>query len=649
MRALKWICLAVTVSLTITLGGLTWYISQPPEIGRLKDVSRVLRSNEGHILNLSLTKNGYWREPVTLSEVDPKLIDLLVAYEDQRFWEHKGVDLKAVARASGDLLKYGKITSGASTLTMQTVRLLDNRLRERTVTVKIRQIVEALRLDAHWTKEEILEAYFTLAPYGGNIEGIKAATEAWFQKSPTKLTLNEVAMLVALPQSPERRRPDRFPEEAFKAKQIVLTKVAPRLKLDASTVAEVLREPLPARLLRPSSHALHLAQRMSNDEQTSYQTSLHKNWQRQIENILESEIKSHMDPIQAAAMIVERKTGRVRAYVGSAEYGSETRKGAINYLNALRSPGSTLKPLIYAKALNRGLITYDHVFDDTALFKSGYRPTNFNNSFSGKVGLKEALLASLNIPAIRAIEKVGPDLLQSELDTYLDGALNSQKDAGLSLAVGGLYLTPEQLISIYMGIMDPGYAKTISFGPTLANTDMTLISTSTASQILSLLIQEMSNGERVAFKTGTSFARQDAWSVQIYERHIVLVWFGTPDNEPTQSLTGAGTAFPVSLAIGRSLGLQEPYTPRLRPAAKSSSLQTTNICNNLIDYPPDQAWIKSSTQHVTVIGAVNAQWFLNGQKIVEDTSQVKILESGLNKLTARTQSCSQTNEFFVEF
>ena len=463
MRALKWICLAVTVSLTTTLGGLTWYISQPPEIGRLKDVSRVLRSSEGHILNLSLTKNGYWREPVTLSEVDPKLIDLLVAYEDQRFWEHKGVDLKAIARASGDLLKFGKITSGASTLTMQTVRLLDNRLRERTVAVKIRQIVEAVRLDAHWTKEEILEAYFTLAPYGGNIEGIKAATEAWFQKSPTKLTLNEVAMLVALPQSPERRRPDRFPEEAFKAKQIVLTKVAPRLKLDASTVAEVLREPLPARLLRPSSHALHLAQRMSNDEQTSYQTSLHKNWQRQIENILASEIKSHREPIQAAAMVVERKTGLVRAYVGSAEYGSETRKGAINYLTALRSPGSTLKPLIYAKALNRGLIAYDHIFDDTALFKSGYRPTNFNNSFNGKVGLKEALLASLNIPAIRAIEQVGPDLLQSELDTYLDGALNSQKDAGLSLAVGGLYLKPEQLISIYMGIMDPGYAKTISF------------------------------------------------------------------------------------------------------------------------------------------------------------------------------------------
>ena len=649
MRALKWICVAVTVSLTTTLGGLTWYISQPPEIGRLNDLSRVLRSSEGHILNLSLTKNGYWREPVTLSDVDPKLIDLLVAYEDQRFWEHKGVDLKAIARASGDLLKFGKITSGASTLTMQTVRLLDNRLRERTVAVKIRQMVEAVRLDAHWTKEEILEAYFTLAPYGGNIEGIKAATEAWFQKSPTKLTLNEMAMLVALPQSPERRRPDRFPKETFIAKQIVLTKVGPRLNLDASTVGEVLREPLPARLFRPSSHALHLAQRLSNHKQTSYQTSLHKNWQRQIENILASEIKSHREPIQAAAMVVERKTGLVRAYVGSAEYGSETRKGAINYLTALRSPGSTLKPLIYAKALNRGLITYDHVFDDTALFKSGYRPTNFNNSFSGKVGLKEALLASLNIPAIRAIEQVGPDLLQSELDTYLDGALNSQKDAGLSLAVGGLYLTPEQLISIYMGIMDPGYAKTISFEAPALSSQMTLISKSASDQILSLLIQEMSNGERVAFKTGTSYARQDAWSIQIYERHIVLVWLGTPDNESTSHLTGAGSAFPVSLAIGRSLGLRAPHAPQLSSANKAKSLQPTAACPNLIDYPQDQTWIKSSTQHIKVIGASGSQWFLNGQKIEGDISQVKILEPGINKLSALRSNCSQTHEFFVHF
>ena len=649
MRALKWICLAVTVSLTTTLGGLTWYISQPPEIGRLKDVSRVLRSSEGHILNLSLTKNGYWREPVTLSEVDPKLIDLLVAYEDQRFWEHKGVDLKAIARASGDLLKFGKITSGASTLTMQTVRLLDNRLRERTVAVKIRQIVEAVRLDAHWTKEEILEAYFTLAPYGGNIEGIKAATEAWFQKSPTKLTLNEMAMLVALPQSPERRRPDRFPKETFIAKQIVLTKVGPRLNLDASTVGEVLREPLPARLFRPSSHALHLAQRLSNHKQTSYQTSLHKNWQRQIENILASEIKSHREPIQAAAMVVERKTGLVRAYVGSAEYGSETRKGAINYLTALRSPGSTLKPLIYAKALNRGLITYDHVFDDTALFKSGYRPTNFNNSFSGKVGLKEAILASLNIPAIRAIEQVGPDLLQSELNTYLDGALNSQKDAGLSLAVGGLYLTPEQLISIYMGIMDPGYAKTISFEAPAPSTQMTLISKSASDQILSLLIQEMSNGERVAFKTGTSYARQDAWSIQIYEGHIVLVWLGTPDNESTSHLTGAGSAFPVSLAIGRSLGLQAPHAPQLSSADKAKSPQPTAACPKLIDYPQDQTWIKSSTQHIKVIGASGSQWFLNGQKIEGDISQLKVLEPGINKITARNGDCTQTSEVFVHF
>lgn len=228
----------------------------------------------------------------------------------------------------------------------------------------------------------------------------------------------------------------------------------------------------------------------------------------------------------------------------------------------------------------------------------------------------------------------------------MDGALTPQENSGLSLAVGGLYLTPEQLISIYMGIMDPGYARRISFEAPTPTTEMTLVSESTADQILSLLIQEMSNGERVAFKTGTSYARQDAWSVQIYERHIVLVWLGTPDNEPTSNLTGAGSAFPVSLEIGRSLGLQAPYAHHIGSLEKPSRVEPAEMCTNLIDYPQDQAWIKSSTQYIRVIGASGAQWFLNGLQVDGDILQIKILEPGINKLTARRTNCSQTNEFF---
>lgn len=647
---IKRLTITLTSTLIVLAGALFWYVSQTPNPGRLSDVSSVLRGTDGRIINLSLTERGFWREPVRIDEIDPQMIAVLTAYEDQRFWQHSGVDLKAISRAVINAIKLGQLSSGASTLTMQTVRLLDTSLRDRTFKSKVLQMIGALRLEYHWSKEEILEAYFTLAPYGGNIEGIKAATEAWFQKTPEELTLNEIAILVALPQSPERRRPDRFPKAAYKAKQVVLTKAAPRLNIDRTTVDEVMDEPLPVRLSKPTSHALHLAQRLASLNLMSSETSLHTDWQQEVESILAKAIETRPHPIQAAAMIVERKTGLVRAYVGSADYGSISRKGAINYLTALRSPGSTLKPLVYAKALNRNLIGFDHVFDDTAYIRSGYRPTNFDKGFSGKVGLKEALLASLNIPPIRALEQLGPNLLQAELNTYLDGALTGQQSAGLGLAVGGLYLTPEQLMTIYLGIMDPGFARELSFSPDQNSaSDLTLVSQNTAHQIQSLLIQEMSNGERVAFKTGTSFARQDAWSVQIYEDHLVLVWLGTPDNEATTTLTGAAAAFPISLAIGRSFGLLPPSDPNFDHKKTSELAQSAQSCKRLIEYPEDGAWIKSASRQVRLLGDHEATWYLNGIKIRQPVTQVKIASPGIQLVTAQRNGCTQTNEFFVDF
>jgi len=649
MKRAKHIIATVFTIVAVITGALAWYISQPPELGRLTDVSSVLRSNDGRILNLRLTEKGYWREPAQIEEIDPRLLEVLIAYEDQRFWKHNGVDFKAVGRAAFNLIKLGRVTSGASTITMQTVRLLDTSLGRQTLTTKLRQMLEAIRLERHWTKEEILEAYFTLAPYGGNIEGIKAATEAWFQKSPADLTLNEISLLVALPQSPERRRPDRFPDAAYKAKQIVLSKVAPRLELLPSTIAEVSREPLPSRLSKPKSHALHLADRFIQTTRASGNTTLFWDWQRQVESILANAIETRPVPIQAAALVVERKSGFVRAYVGSAQYGSTARKGAVNYLTALRSPGSTLKPLIYAKALNRGLIRLDQVFDDTTYYRAGYRPTNFDQGFRGKVTLRDALVASLNIPAIRALEQVGPRILHNELNGYLNGSLSTQADAGLSLAVGGLYLTPEQVAMIYMGLADPGRARELTFEPEQrVATDMTLISRSTSDKILDLLIQEMSNGERVAFKTGTSYARQDAWSVQIYENHLIVVWMGTPDNEPTSSLTGVGSAFPLSLEIGRSLGLSAPTKPKIPQSDGQDDFITTLSCPDLIRYPQNGSWIRSDNQVLEVIGDDDAVWYLNGKKLERFKRQIDVPQAGINVLTARKGSCSQSNEVFIE-
>ena len=632
---------------------LTAYIAQPPDRGRLADVAQIVRSNDGQIINLRLTKSGYWREKASLEQIDPKLIEVLIAYEDQRFWRHHGVDPMAVMRASYDFVRTGTISSGASTLTMQTVRLTDPSLAKRNITTKLRQMLAAVRLDAHWTKKEILEAYFTLAPYGGNIEGINAATEAWLQKSPEHLTLNEVALLVALPQSPEKRRPDRFPNNAYLAKRQVLDKVKDRLKFDTNIASEVSNEPLPSRLLKPKSIAPHLADYITKIGTNIQTTPISVEWQKLIQRILHSEIKKYPEPIQAAAIVVERQTGSVRAYVGSANYHSQERKGANNYLNSIRSPGSTLKPIIYGKALQRNLISFNQIFDDQAFYRGGYKPTNFDNTYSGKVPLKDALLRSLNIPALSTLEKLGPTIFENEVSTVLGNMQHNDQNAGLSLAVGGYYLTAHQLIELYLASLDPGRPHKLKFEVLIdqmpKDLDSSLLNQETADQLLHLLIQDLPNGERVAFKTGTSYARHDAWSVQIFLDHIVLAWVGTPDNQSTESLTGRDTAFPISNEIGKSLGLKPPKLPKLKIQEDDLKFIKQNVCGTLIYFPENGAWIRSENAMFSVIGSNEADWYLNSEKIGTYKKQIKVSRPGIHKLTAKTENCSQTTEVFVEF
>ena len=653
MRAFKLISLSSLLICAALSAYVAWYVRQAPDLGRLTDVSQVIRADDGTIINLRLTEDGYWREKATLTTIDQKLLNVLIAYEDQRFWEHKGVDPKAVIRASYDFVISGRVVSGASTLTMQVAKLMDPSLKRRHPIVKIKQMLAALRLEHHWSKEEILEAYFTLAPYGGNIEGIHAATEAWFQKTPERLTLNEAALLVALPQSPEARRPDRHPERAYKAKQMVLFRVKDRIDFDYELVSEVASEPLPSRLVKPKSIAPHLADKLSEKSDGSVETFIRAEWQKQVQHLVVSELAKYSAPIQAAAMVVERQSGKVKAYVGSADYASENRKGANNYLSAIRSPGSTLKPLIYGKALQRHLIGFDHVFDDKEFYRGGYTPTNFDNTFSGKVTLKDALIRSLNIPALNALEKVGPEVFESELTTLLGNALTQDQHAGLSLAVGGYYLSAEQLVDLYLKAFDPNTASKLTFfnepSEVISESDAPLLNQETADQLLHLLIQEMPNGEKVAFKTGTSYARQDAWSVQIYEDHLVIAWLGTPDNEATDLLTGRSAAFPMSLEIGRALGLKPPKTPTLRLSNDVIAATLEPVCETLINYPENGAWIRSEDAILSVLGSQSADWYLNAEKLGAYSKQIKVSRPGVHKLTAKSGKCSQTAEVFVEF
>ena len=633
--------------LTLMLVALI-FVWRSPDLGRLADVSQVLRGDGQEIINLRLTNSGHWREPAQLERIDPQLIKMLIAYEDKRFWQHFGVDPLAVMRAAISLAKSGKIKSGASTLTMQTVKLMHPELRKRSFKNKLYQMAEAIRLEAHWSKEEILEAYFTLAPYGGNIEGIEAATEAWFQKSPNQLTFTEAALLVALPQSPERRRPDLFPEAAFEAKSKVLEVIKDRIGLDPKKLEELKKEPLPVRLSKAKSISPHLADRLNSKEQTSFQTTINPTWQRELRSILNTSATSFEKPINLAALVVERRSGLVKAYAGSSSYIDVERKGAINYLRTLRSPGSTLKPLIYANALERQIIDEGHIFNDSQFQRGAYTPANFDKKYNGKVTLKEALNRSLNISAIETLELIGAEQFENKLRTFISEDIGQTKKAGLSLAVGGFYLSPEKLSEIYLEMADPGFNSQLKFTHSDAPIQSShLINSNTSEQILRLMSQRNHKGKIEVFKTGTSHNRQDAWVVNILENHLIVVWLGTPDNESTQILTGRSAALPISDNIKLALGLKEPEIKQDYRIEARNSFQPEK-CSKLIQYPENGEWIRGTNLAISVSGNSEAEWYINSTKLSGIHSQITLQNEGINKITAVLGKCRETNEIFFQ-
>jgi penicillin-binding protein 1C len=532
---------------------------------------------------------------------------------------------------------------------MQTVRLMHPELQKRSFRIKLMQMLEAVRLERHFTKEEILEAYFSLAPYGGNIEGVEAASEAWFQKRPNVLTMSEAALLVALPQSPEVRRPDLFPNNAFKAKRLVLEKTKKRLEIDDVRYNEYISERLPNRLRKPSSIAPHLADKLIPVNRQSIDTSISSNWQRELSKIIQVSINEFKAPTNAAAMVIERRTGNVKAYIGSSAYLDFDRKGAVNYLTAVRSPGSTLKPLIYATALQRGFIKSNHVYQDKVFHQNGYTPTNFDGNWTGEVTLKDALIRSLNIPAIETLEMLGAEEFEKNLRTFFGKEVGHGKEAGLSLAAGGFYMSAENLADLYVELADPGYEGKISFlKDEITKPNSFLINTKTSSNILSLLSQNDQMGRVMVFKTGTSHNRQDAWAVRLFSEHIVLVWLGTPDAERTEILTGRTAALPISTVIGETLGLKPP---RVKSFAKESTAVKTVVkkeCGKLINFPENGEWIRSNRTVISVNGDAGAQWYLNGEPLKSYNQQLELKRAGVHKLTAVLNNCSETSEVFLE-
>jgi len=460
-RAKTIVLTAAALTLAVSATAATLLILDrlfPPPLEAANAVSTEVVDRNGRLLRAFATKEGRWRLKTTLDDVDPRFVQMLVAYEDRRFWSHHGIDPLALLRAAGQLVANGRIVSGGSTLSMQLARLVEPRA-ERSITAKLRQIARALQIERRLSKEEILEHYLTLAPYGGNLEGVRAASLAWFGKEPRRLKPAQAALLVALPQLPERRRPDRNLAGARAARDRVLERMASTGTIDAGEIVRAAGEAVPSARRALPALAAHLADDAvgANPAVRQHRVTIDRNVQQGLENVAKAAAE-HLGPkISVAMVLADAGTGEILGEVGSADYFDASRSGWIDMTRISRSPGSTLKPFIYGLAFEDGLIRQETIIEDRPASFSGYRPRNFDMSYQGDVSIREALQLSLNVPAVRLLDAVGPTrLLVRFRRAGVNAKLPPGEAPGLAIGLGGVGLTLRDLVQLYAGLANGG-------------------------------------------------------------------------------------------------------------------------------------------------------------------------------------------------
>jgi len=560
-------------------GAWVYSLGSPP-LGKDLETSHAVLDRDGRLLRAYATTEGRWRLPAAEKDVDPRFLKLLFAYEDKRFYEHYGVDLLALGRAAFQLANQRHIVSGASTLTMQVARLLEPR-EHRSLGAKLRQIVRALELEQALTKGEILSLYLTLAPYGGNLEGVRAASLAYFGKEPRKLSLAEAALLVALPQSPELRRPDRFADVARAARDRVLDRAAaagvvPRDEIARAKSAAVPRERKPLPVLAP--HAADQVVAAEPDRRT-HRLTIDAGLQRILQELAHERAQALGPQISIAILAVDNETGEVRARVASADYFDERRAGQVDMTLALRSPGSTLKPFIYGMGFEDGLLHPETLIDDKPARYGSYTPENFDLTFQGTVTVRRALQMSLNVPAIAVLGKVGVNRLSARL-TQTGAALVLPKGEapGLAMGLGGVGIKLSDLVMLYTGLARGGSAvPLVEREGAAAPNARRLLDPVAAWYVGNILIgappPDNAPPGRIAFKTGTSYGFRDAWAIGFDGRMTVGVWVGRADGAPVPGLVGRAAAAPILFdAFARSGNAPAP----LAHAPKGAVFTATN-------------------------------------------------------------------------
>ncbi|WP_407153929.1 penicillin-binding protein 1C [Bradyrhizobium sp. STM 3557] len=588
-RAVRLAAIASAALLVALTAFVMWIVSLGPlPLAEARAVSTTIVDRNGKLLRAYAMADGRWRLPVDASkDVDPTYLKLLLAYEDQRFRDHHGVDPQALMRAAFQLATRGHIVSGGSTITMQLARLIEPRQR-RSLHFKLRQIVRAVEIERQMSKDEILDLYLTLAPYGGNLEGIRAASIAYFGKEPKRLSLAEAALLVALPQSPETRRLDRYPEAAKQGRDRVLDRMVAEQVISQEDADQAkaqavprLRKPLP--ILAP--HAADQAAAAIKG-QSAIKLTLDASLQKVLEPLAHDRAVALGPNVSVGIIVVDNASGDVLAHVGSADYFDERRAGQVDMTRAVRSPGSTLKPFIYGLAFEDGFVHPESLIEDRPVRFGSYAPENFDMTYQGTVPVRKALQLSLNVPAIVLLDRVGAGRLSSRLRGAGANLILPKDEApGLAMGLGGVGVTLQDLAMLYAGLPRLGTTKPLREIMTRedarddAREPLRLMDQAAAWQVGNVLLgtppPENAVRNRIAFKTGTSYGYRDAWSVGFDGRITIGVWVGRPDGAPVPGLIGRMAAAPILFdAFARSgkLPAGMPKAPKGALIASNSRL-----------------------------------------------------------------------------
>jgi penicillin-binding protein 1C len=654
-RKLKITAAALALVATVTTALLTYASTLPPlDLTAASDRSTVVLDREGKLLRPFLTDDGRWKLPVTTEDVDPRYLAMLKAYEDKRFDNHWGIDPLGLIRAAGQMLMSGRVISGGSTLTMQVARLLEPR-EERSLSAKLRQVIRAIELERRFDKPGILDLYLTLAPFGGNLEGVRAASFAYFGKEPKRLSTAEAALLVALPQSPETRRPDRLNEAARKARERVLARVEAAGLATASEVAAARAEPIPTTRKPFPNLAPHVAEQVvaETPDAHAHRLTIDGRLQANLENLARERSAGLAAQVSIAILVADNETGEIRASVGGVDYFAAERAGSLDLTRALRSPGSALKPFIYALAFDNGIAHPETMLEDRPARYGVYVPENFDLSFQGMVSARKALQLSLNVPAVELLSAVGPQRFLSRLrDAGAAIAMPKEGGApGLAVGLGGLGITLQDLTRLYVGLarggeMTPLRLKSESQAsepsPRLVDPVAAWYVTDT---LLGAPAPQNALPGRIAYKTGTSYGYRDAWAVGFDRKHTIGVWVGRADNGAVPGLVGRVVAAPILFDAFARAGIdprpfpQPPNTivataahlpPPLRhlrqDVPKTIAAMTTPVLK--LAFPPEGARIdlaasaldgRSQLNLKVAGGAPPYTWLVDGAPVLEPT------------------------------